>query len=72
LWVIELHNGPDNRLTHDLINKGLKPALDIIEREWRAQRAGGSKTGDSAKGALIIVGSKNQDKFFSNGLFFFY
>jgi len=70
LWIIELHSGPDNRLTHDLINKGLKPALDIVEREWRGQRAQASedKSSDGAKGALIIVGSRNQDKFFSNGL----
>jgi len=70
LWVIELHNGPDNRLTHALINKGLKPALDIVEREWRAQRAEALKdmSSDGAKGALIIVGRKSQDKFFSNGL----
>jgi len=70
LWVIELHNGLDNRLTHDLINKGLKPALDTVEREWRAQRAEASKnlSSDGASGSLIIVGRRSQDKFFSNGL----
>lgn len=69
MWVIELHSGPDNRLTHDLINKGLKPALDIVEREWRARRneALGNKDKNGAGGALIIVGRRDQDKFFSNG-----
>jgi len=70
LWIIELHNGPDNRLTHDLIEKGLKPALDIVEREWRAQRASKDISGVGSRGALIIVGRRNQDKFFSNGLDF--
>lgn len=67
LWIIEMHNGEDNRLTHDLINKALKPALDIVEREWREDRR--SAKGDG-RGALIIIGRRDQDKFFSNGLDF--
>lgn len=36
-----MHNGEDNRLTHDLINKALRPALDIVEQEWREDRRSG-------------------------------
>jgi len=78
LWTIELHNGEDNRLSHDLIDRALKPALDIVEREWRdqwrqAQASGASKANEPAnknagRGALIIVGKRDQNKFFSNGL----
>lgn len=72
-----MHNGEDNRLTHDLIERALKPALDTVEREWReqwrqAQAAAANKSKDSAsknagRGALIIVGKKDQNKYFSNG-----
>ncbi|CAL1716791.1 unnamed protein product [Somion occarium] len=72
IWIIELHNGPDSRLSTALINDGLQPALDAVERDWRngwrAARAAKNKTG--GKGALIIVGNRGQDKFFSNGLDF--
>lgn len=70
LWIIELHNGQDNRLTHELINKAVMPALDIVEREWRVQRrtALETKNAEGGKGALIIVGRRDQDKFFSNGM----
>ncbi|EJD06973.1 ClpP/crotonase [Fomitiporia mediterranea MF3/22] len=82
IWIIEMHNGEDNRLTHDLINGALKPALDMVEREWRdvwraAQATNkpgstGSATQGSAdgRGALIIIGKRDQNKFFSNGLDF--
>ncbi|KAG6844957.1 putative secondary metabolism biosynthetic enzyme [Tephrocybe sp. NHM501043] len=72
LWIIELHNGVDNRLTDVLIDRGLKPALDAVERDWREQwrTAQASKDKSGGKGALIIVGKKDQDKFFSNGLDF--
>jgi len=70
--MIELHNGLDNRLTHTLINHGMMPALNAVEKawrgEWRAAKAAKDKTG--GMGALIIVGRKDQDKFFSNGLDF--
>jgi hypothetical protein len=66
LWVIELHNGDDSRLTHELINHGLKPALDAVERDWRTARLA-KKTDDASHGALVIVGKRGQDKFFSNG-----
>ncbi|KAI0686433.1 ClpP/crotonase-like domain-containing protein [Cytidiella melzeri] len=70
IWLLELHNGADNRLTDHFINKAVLPALDAVERDWRqiwrAANAKGDKEG--AKGALIIVGNRNQHKFFSNGL----
>ncbi|KAF8656871.1 hypothetical protein AX16_002417 [Volvariella volvacea WC 439] len=72
LWLIELHNGQDSRLTVDLVDHGLKPALDAVEQHWRenwrAARLAKDKSG--GKGALIIVGKRDQDKFFSNGLDF--
>jgi len=72
LWVIELHNGKDNRLSSELVRDGMMPALDQVEREWRAQfrSSVASKNKDEGKGSLIIVGRKDQDKFFSNGLDF--
>ncbi|KAE9408376.1 ClpP/crotonase [Gymnopus androsaceus JB14] len=60
LWIIELHNGQDSRLTHDLINQGLKPALNADQNANK----------NEGKGALIIVGRRDQDKFFSNGKVF--
>ncbi|KAG6850694.1 hypothetical protein H0H93_009852 [Arthromyces matolae] len=70
LWIIELHNGVDSRLSIDLIEKGLKPALDAVERDWRDQwrATQNDKDKSGGKGALIIVGKRDQDKFFSNGL----
>ena len=71
-----MHNGEDNRLTHALINSALKPALDVVEAEWReswraAQSAGRKKAdalaGKDGRGALILIGNRSQDKFFSNG-----
>ena len=71
LWIIELHNGQDNRLTQELINKGLMPAFDMVEREWRNQLGVAKQRNDKegGKGSLIIVGRRDQDKFFSNGDF---
>ena len=71
LWIIELHNGQDNRLTQELINKGLMPAFDMVEREWRGQLRAARESNDKegGKGSLIIVGRRDQDKFFSNGDF---
>jgi len=73
LWIIELHNGQDSRLTVDLVDHGLKPALDAVEREWRGQwrvAAKNKEDKEGGKGALILVGRRDQDKFFSNGLDF--
>lgn len=73
LWVIEMHNGADNRLTLTMIEGALQPALDIVEKEWREKWRGAQsvKGKDGAKGALIIVGKRNQEKFFSNGALLF-
>jgi enoyl-CoA hydratase/carnithine racemase len=72
LWIIELHNGQDSRLTDHLIDGGLKPALDQVESQWEEARdaalASKSKDKYAGAGALIIVGNRKQDKFFSNGL----
>ena len=72
LWVIELHNGVHNVLTLAFINGAIRPALDVVEKEWRrsldATKAKGKSAGpDEGKGALIIVGKRDQNKFFSNG-----
>jgi hypothetical protein len=58
-------------LTATVINEGLLPALDIVEKEWRAsqKRWDGDPKNQEGSGALIIVGRKDQDKFFSNGDF---
>ncbi|KAJ7242774.1 ClpP/crotonase-like domain-containing protein [Mycena haematopus] len=70
IWVIELHNGQDNRLIPNLVDHALKPALDAVELHWRKQwrEAQNSKEKTGGNGAVIIVGRKDQDKFFSNGL----
>uniref|UniRef100_A0A0W0F766 ClpP/crotonase n=1 Tax=Moniliophthora roreri TaxID=221103 RepID=A0A0W0F766_MONRR len=75
LWIIELHNGQDARLTPELVDGGLKPALDAVERDWRESwrkfqedKQKYKDEGKFCKGALIIVGRRDQDKFFSNGL----
>ena len=71
IWVLELHNGADSRLTDHFIKNAILPGLDAVERDWRqiwrnANAPGADK--QSAKGALIIVGNRNQYKFFSNGM----
>ncbi|KAJ7160251.1 ClpP/crotonase-like domain-containing protein [Mycena filopes] len=70
VWVIELHNGLDNRLTPALVDFALKPALNAVEAHWRTQwrAVQGAKDKSGGNGALIFVGKKGQDKFFSNGL----
>jgi len=69
VWQIELHNGVDNRLVKSLINEAFKPALQVVEREWRKERAEGKAKQDKNAGtaALVIVGRRDQEKFFSNG-----
>jgi enoyl-CoA hydratase/carnithine racemase len=73
IWVIELDNGDDSRLTSTLLRHGMRPALDAVEADWRSQRDKQLAAKDAAKdpqagaGALIIVGKRSQDKFFSNG-----
>jgi hypothetical protein len=69
VWQIELHNGVDNRLVKALVNDAFKPALQIVEREWRKEReeGNGKKDKDAGTAALVIVGRLDQEKFFSNG-----
>ena len=68
-WVIEMHHGADNRLTDVFLTQALKPALDTVERHWRENwRAGVAKKDEKlTHGAVILVGNRKQDKFFSNG-----
>ncbi|KZV84657.1 ClpP/crotonase [Exidia glandulosa HHB12029] len=68
-WVIELHYGTDNRLAERVLREGLTPALDIVERDWRESTAKARKAGDkqAGHGSLVIVGKRDQEKFFSNG-----
>jgi len=70
--VIELHNGAHNVLALAFINDAIRPALDVVEEEWRkslkaARAEGKSAAPDEGKGALIIIGKRDQNKFFSNG-----
>ena len=69
-----MHNGDDNRLTDVFITQAMKPALDTVEKHWRDNwRAGQAKKDESlCKGAVILVGNRKQDKFFSNGMFLVY
>ena len=69
VWVVEMHNGADNRLTETFLTQALKPALDTVERLWREnwRAAVASKDEKLAQGAMILVGNTKQDKFFSNG-----
>lgn len=69
-----MHNGVDSRLTKQMIDDALRPALDVIEQHWNENRHLDSttlkkdmSTGHGGEGALIIVGKRDQDKFFSNG-----
>ncbi|KIY66522.1 ClpP/crotonase [Cylindrobasidium torrendii FP15055 ss-10] len=68
LWVVELQNGNDNHLDKAMVEQGLQPALDVVEKDWRTQwrtsKKNKEKTGPP--GALVFVGAG--DKFFSNGL----
>ncbi|KAG1821841.1 ClpP/crotonase-like domain-containing protein [Suillus subaureus] len=68
IWIIELHGGQDSRLTTRMIDEALRPALDVVEHNWCAMRDKQANDGvDEGGGALIIVGRRDQDKFFSNG-----
>lgn len=75
--MIELHNGEDSRLTARLIDDALRPALDMVEKNWSNNRptvlAGSQYPAPKSiagEGALVIVGKRNQDKFFSNGFLY--
>ncbi|KAG8816852.1 hypothetical protein FRC17_000165 [Serendipita sp. 399] len=76
VWVIELHNGVDNRITEDMCVRALGPALILVESQWRDnhwRKAYEDKTDGEKKiasGALIIIANRKQQKFFSNGFDF--
>ena len=57
-------------MVNTLINDAFKPALQIVEREWRKEREEGKtkKHKDAGAAALVIVGRLDQEKFFSNGM----
>lgn len=59
IWELEMHNGLENRLTTEFVTSCLSVALDLVERDWRSN--------PKSPGALIITGSKDSPKFFSNG-----
>lgn len=72
VWVLRLHNGEDNRLTANVFQNVLMPALDAVERDWRtswrAAKKGKGGLRVEGGGALVITGTG--DKFFSNGFHF--
>lgn len=72
IWILELHNGVDNRLSEQFISYAISPALAAVETAWRTswRESRAKKDKDGGSGALIIVGNRTQDKFFSNGLDF--
>ena len=70
--MIELHNGVHNVLGLTFINDAIRPALDVVEGEWRrsvkaAKAKGKSAAPGEGNGAVIIIGKRDQNKFFSNG-----
>jgi len=68
VWLLELKNGSDNRLTGEMCQQVISPALDVVEKEWRDQwRNGDADVKGARAGALIITGRLDQEKFFSNG-----
>jgi hypothetical protein len=74
VWVVELHNGADNRLTGPMCD-ALSQALDLVETQWRDRwRPTFYDKNDTEKvnasGALILVANRKQEKFFSNGFDF--
>ncbi|KAM0749676.1 ClpP/crotonase [Meredithblackwellia eburnea MCA 4105] len=63
IFLLSMHNLPDNRLTPSYIKHSLLPALDYIELDWRTSYSKGDK-----EAALVITGEREKNKFFSNGL----
>ena len=73
-WVLELHHGTDNRLRERMLREAIRPALDLIEKDWResttAAKKANPKDEKAGAGSLVIVGKRGQEKFFSNGFQF--
>ena len=72
LWIIELHNGVHNVLALTFLNDAIRPALSAVEEEWKrlfkaAKAKGKYAAPDEGRGALVIIGKRDQNKFFSNG-----
>ncbi|KAG8998148.1 hypothetical protein FRB93_013830 [Tulasnella sp. JGI-2019a] len=71
VWLLELQNGAENRLTIELMQKAIHPALDIVEQEhFKLRNTPPESTAEGAGyqgGALIITGLRSQSKFFCNG-----
>ena len=59
VFLLSMHNLPDNRLTPDYIKLALLPALDHIELEFLSQ---------GGEASLVLTGERLKNKFFSNGL----
>ncbi|KAG8886833.1 hypothetical protein FRB98_000915, partial [Tulasnella sp. 332] len=71
IWLLELQNGAENRLSVELMQKAINPALDIVEKEhFKLRNTPPESTPEGAEykgGALIITGLRSQSKFFCNG-----
>merc|ERR1711939_369546 len=63
VWLLSMHNLPDNRLLPEFIKQALLPALDHVELAWHRAAQAGNKNG-----ALVLTGERDKGKFFSNGL----
>jgi hypothetical protein len=61
--------GEDNRLTDHFVRNAILPALDHVELAWRNlwRDARTRKDTEGGRGAVVITGKRNQEKFFSNG-----
>jgi len=71
LTLIDIHFvGDDNRLTEHFIQRAILPALAHVELAWRntLRDAKAKKDTEGGKGALVVTGKRNQEKFFSNGM----
>ncbi|KAL7339898.1 ClpP/crotonase-like domain-containing protein [Rhodotorula toruloides] len=64
VWLLEMHNFPDNRLEPEFIKQAMLPALDFVELSWHKAVDKGTNKG----GALVLTGERTKGKFFSNGL----
>ncbi len=66
IWLLELRNGRDNRLTGEMCREVISPALDVVEKEWRETRnkAIAEGTKGAGAGSLVITGPQDQMKFF--------
>ncbi|CAH7666965.1 ClpP/crotonase-like domain-containing protein [Phakopsora pachyrhizi] len=79
VFLLELHDRPDNRLREEFILSSIIPALDDVEREFRASQLGilQPQTADSSgwksplspgRFALVTCGPLDKNRFYSNGL----